>query len=312
MRIALILLFATLFLNISAQRKTVFVIVDGVAYDVIQRLELPNLKRIAGKYGMAPTLIGGEAGGKTESPTISAVGYNTVLTGVWANKHNVWDNDIKDPNYNYPSIFKVYKDQYPNGKIGIFSSWLDNRTKLVGDRKMNLAFDHHVDSLEYDTIRFPHDKEKQYMKKIDEYVVEAAAQTIRSSAPDLSWIYLEFTDDMGHRYGDSEIYYDAVKNADRFMGQLMDAVEFRQKTFKEEWLVIITTDHGRDAKTGRDHGGQSSREKAGWIVTNASHLTKIFKNGKSQLVDIFPTIAQFMRIKIPGNNALEGRSIIKH
>lgn len=301
----------------AQQKKVLFVIVDGVSYDVIQKLDLPEMKRIAGKSGMGPTLVGGQKDGKTQSPTISAVGYNTVLTGVWANKHNVWDNDIAAPNYNYPTIFRVFKDQYPNKKIGIFSSWLDNRTKLAGDGKPEtgmLQFDHKFDGLEFDTINFPHDKDKKYMQLIDQKVVEVAAKTIKDSAPDLSWVYLEYTDDMGHRHGDSEIYYDAVKDADKMMGQLFDAIEYRQKNHKEDWLLIITTDHGRDAKTGHNHGGQSDREKSGWIVTNAKYLNTRFTSGKSELVDIFPTIADHLKIKLSDKvkSELEGKSLIKN
>jgi predicted AlkP superfamily pyrophosphatase or phosphodiesterase len=303
-------------LNLHAQKKkALFVIVDGVAYDVIQKLELQNLNRIAGKNGMGPTVVGGEKGGKTQSPTISAVGYNTVLTGVWANKHNVWDNDIDSPNYKYPTIFRVFKDQFPDRKIAIFSSWLDNRTKLAGDglpQTGKLTFDHKFDGLELDTINFPHDKEKKYMQRIDQKVVEVAAKTIRDTAPDLSWVYLEYTDDMGHRHGDSEIYYQSVKDADKMMGQLYDAIQYREKNFREDWLIIITTDHGRDAKTGHGHGGQSDRERSGWIVTNARKLNKRFTEGKSELVDIFPTIAHHLKLDLPENvkAELEGKSII--
>lgn len=303
-------------LHATAQRKALFVIVDGIPYDVIQKIDPPNLKKLAGPNGIVPTLIGGEKDGKTESPTISAVGYNTVLTGVWANKHNVWDNDIKAPNYNYPTIFRVFKDQYPSGTIGIFSSWLDNRTKLAGDGKTEtemLKFDVQFDGLELDTIQFPHDKEKLYMKRIDEKVTETAAKTIMEQAPDLSWVYLEFTDDMGHRYGDGEKFYNAVKHADSLIGKLLNAIELRQKNNHEEWLMIVTTDHGRDAKTGKDHGGQSPREKTGWIATNLKNTTTEFKKGKSQLVDIFPSIAKHLNISIPHKVSiqLEGKSFLK-
>ena len=105
-------------------------------------------------------LVGGEKGGYSETPTISAVGYNSVLTGVWVNKHNVWDNDIAAPNYNYPTIFRLLKTQSPQKKIGIFSSWQDNRTKLVGDKMAetgSIPFDYKFDGLELDTINYPQD-----------------------------------------------------------------------------------------------------------------------------------------------------------
>ncbi|MGZ8552312.1 MAG: alkaline phosphatase family protein, partial [Chitinophagaceae bacterium] len=164
-------------------KKAVFIIVDGIPADVIKKLDPPNLKTIAGHGGFANAVVGGEKNGYSQTPTISAVGYNSVLTGTWVNKHNVWGNDIKAPNYNYPNIFRLLKQQSPTKKIAIFSSWLDNRTKLVGDGLAvagNIGFDYHVDGLELDTIRFPHDKNKYYIHLIDEKVTDEAAGYIRT------------------------------------------------------------------------------------------------------------------------------------
>jgi hypothetical protein len=289
-------------------KKAIFIIVDGIPVDVIQKLDLPHFKKIASTGGFAKALVGGEKGGYSETPTISAVGYNSVLTGTWVNKHNVWDNDIAAPNYSYPTIFRLLKTQSPNKKIGIFSSWQDNRTKLVGDSVAatgSFSFDYKFDGLELDTINYPHDPKRDFMHRIDEKVVDVAAQTIRTNAPDLSWVYLEYTDDMGHGYGDSPEFYKAIGYADEQVGRIWDAIEHRQKNFNEDWLIIITTDHGRDSATGKHHGGQSAREKAGWIITNAKGLNDRFKNNQGSIVDIMPTIARFMGITIPSSIARE-------
>ncbi|MGZ8523074.1 MAG: alkaline phosphatase family protein [Chitinophagaceae bacterium] len=288
-------------------KKAVFIIVDGIPADVIKKLDPPNLKAIAGHGGFAKAIVGGEKNGYSQTPTISAVGYNSVLTGTWVNKHNVWDNDIQAPNYNYPTIFRLLKTQSPEKKIGIFSSWQDNRTKLVGEG-MNetgaIQFDYKFDGLELDTINYPQDKERDFMHRIDEKVTDEAAQTIRTNAPDLSWVYLEYTDDMGHNYGDSPEFYKAIGYADEQVGRIWNAIEYRQQNFNEDWLIIITTDHGRDSVTGSGHGGQSTRERAGWIVTNAKGLNEYFRK-QSSIVDIMPTIARFMDIRIPSAMAKE-------
>lgn len=296
-------------------RKALFVIVDGIPADLIEKLATPSLDAIAKEGGYTRALVGGEKGGYSQTPTISAVGYNTVLTGTWVNKHNVWDNGIDSPNYHYPTIFRLYKNQYPDGKIAVFSSWLDNRTKLVGDGLPQTGFikvDHHFDGLELDTVQYPHDKQALYMHRIDEAVVNHAAAYIKSDAPNLSWVYLEFTDDMGHRYGDSKEYYDAIGKMDNQIGRLWDAIQYRQKEFGESWQIYITTDHGRDSATGRGHGGQSAREKSGWIVTNAKDLNAQFKKGYASIADIMPSIARFLKIKIPTAQAYEvdGTSLI--
>jgi predicted AlkP superfamily pyrophosphatase or phosphodiesterase len=288
-------------------KKTVFVIVDGISSDVLEKIQKPNLDLISTHGGYTRAHVGGEKGTYSQTPTISAVGYNSLLTGTWVNKHNVWDNDIKAPNYNYWTIFRFFKEQYPAKQSAVFSTWLDNRTKLVGDGLLQtdkLKTDYSFDGFELDTLHFPHDKLSDYIHKIDEKVVDEAASYIKTNSPDLSWVYLEYTDDMGHKYGDSDRFHDAIRMMDKQMGRLWEAVQYREKNFKEDWLVVITTDHGRDPKDGKGHGGQSDRERSTWIVTNAKDLNVNFKSNPG-VVDIMPTIARHMDVRFPKEQAFE-------
>jgi len=292
-------------MSISAQplqKKAVFVIVDGIPADVIEKVATPALDAIAKKGKYLHAYVGGEKGGYSETPTISAVGYNSLLTGTWANKHNVWGNDISKPNYSYPTIFRLFKNQYPDKKTAIFSTWLDNRTKLAGDglpQTNDLKIDYHFDGMEVDTVKYPHDNESGYIHQIDEEVVNNAAEYLRKEAPDLSWVYLEYTDDMAHRFGDSEKFYNAVKVMDDQMRRIWEAIQYRQTNFKEDWVIYITTDHGRTKKDGRDHGGQSDRERNTWIVTNAKNINPWFQTHSPGIVNILPSIAAHLNITVP-------------
>jgi predicted AlkP superfamily pyrophosphatase or phosphodiesterase len=295
-------LFLLIGLNTFAQKnKVVVILVDGIPFDVMQKMKTPNIKEISAKGGFGKAYVGGEKGGKTESPTISAVGYNSMLTGTWANKHNVWGNDIEKPNYDYSTFFKIAKEAKPELKLGIFSTWIDNRTKLLGEglpATNQLKLDYKFDGYELDTMQFPHKAKVHHIKLIDEFVTEKATETIKENAPDLSWVYLEYTDDMGHKYGDSPEFYESIENVDRLIGKIYDSVKYREKNFKEKWLVIITTDHGRDAKTGKNHGGQSDRERETWIATNKKPKKARFENGLA-VVDILPSVCKFMKIDVP-------------
>jgi len=109
---------------------------------------------------------------------------------------------------------------------------------------------------------------------------------------------------MGHRYGDSPEMEDALQKLDHQIGVLYDAIQYREKNFKENWAFIITTDHGRDEKDGKNHGGQTLRQRSTWMVSNLK-LNKYANLYYPGIVDIMPTLAKYLNVNIPTNNAKE-------
>jgi predicted AlkP superfamily pyrophosphatase or phosphodiesterase len=150
-----------------------------------------------------------------------------------------------------------------------------------------------------------------YIRDIDELVTDASARYIASDGPDLSWVYLWYTDDVAHKYGDGPEMTSAVEFMDGQIGRIWSAVQNRQQSHNEDWLILITTDHGRDADTGRSHGNQTERERTIWIVTNSDRLNSHF-NELPAIVDILPSIATHLQLDIPTNikDQLDGRSFI--
>lgn len=91
-----------LFCLCSAQaktRKAVYIVLDGIPADYIERVRPTHIFDIA------------RQGGYSQTPTISAIGYMNILTGTWMNKHRVNGNSNLKPNYNYWSIFRLAKAQ---------------------------------------------------------------------------------------------------------------------------------------------------------------------------------------------------------
>jgi hypothetical protein len=109
---------------------------------------------------------------------------------------------------------------------------------------------------------------------------------------------------MGHRHGNSKNLNDAILMVDQQIGRLWKAIQYRQENFNEEWQIYITTDHGRE-DNGYHHGGQTTRERTTWIATNAKGLNRYFFTRQPGIVDITPSIAAFLKIKIPREKLME-------
>lgn len=291
-----------------------FIVIDGVSADVVESATTPILDDISDIGGYTRAYVGGAVGDVSESPTVSAVGYNSLLTGTWANKHNVRDNDVANPNYEYWDIFRIAKAHNPSLRTALFSTWTDNRTKLLGDGLTAAGghkLDYYFDGLELDSERFPEDDKGLYIREIDSLVAAEAARYIAKDGPDLSWVYLQYTDDVAHWYGDGPELEQAVSLMDSRIGQVWNAVRYRQGHFDEDWLVIVTTDHGMIAESGDDHGGQSDRERTIWIATNSTRLNERFYEMPG-IVDVLPSMARHLELTIPADVAaqLDGRSFI--
>ena len=291
--------------------KVILVIADGIPADVIERLKPPAMQQIISRGAYKRSYVGGIPGTYTETPTISAPGYNQMLTGTWGYKNNVWNNENQDPNYHYPSIFRLFKTARPKGTTAIFSTWIDNRIVLLGEglpQTGYLKLDYTFDGYEKDTMAFPHDNERKYVQKIDEYVVKCADSVIRHFAPDLSWIYLEYTDDVGHAKGTGAAFDSAVLQMDNYFRTLSNAMQYREAHFNENWLLVFTTDHGRDSIRGQGHGGQSERERTTFIMINKPVTNAYFATANPAVVDILPSVANFLNIKLqpPAREEIDG------
>ncbi|MEC8740225.1 MAG: alkaline phosphatase family protein [Pseudomonadota bacterium] len=298
----------------AATPKAVFILLDGIPADLVESVSTPFFDEIAKDGGYARAYVGGQAGEASESPTVSAVGYNSLLTGTWANKHRVYSNQIRSPDYRYWDIFRLVKQHNPDLSTALFSTWEDNRTKLLGHGRPEAGgdkLDYYFDGFENDEQRFPHDEAREYIRQIDDLVSREAARYLAEHGPDLSWVFLEFTDDIGHLYGDGDEMAAAITLMDTNVGRIWRSVQARQQAEDEDWLVLITTDHGRDALTGKSHGGQTDRERTIWIATNSTALNEHFRNLPG-IVDILPSILTHLEIAVPQavSEQFDGKSFI--
>ena len=100
----------------------------------------------------------------------------------------------------------------------------------------------------------------------DERVTDAVIEEIQKET-NFIFLQIDDIDHIGHQSGFGENYKNQVIIADELLGKMLDAIEKSNQSTSIEWLVLITTDHGRE-KSGRGHRKQTTQEKTIFIGTN--------------------------------------------
>ena len=67
----------------AKQRKAIYIVVDGIPADYIERLHTPVIFDIASKGHYSRAYTGGDKNGYSLTPTVSAIGYTNILTGTY-------------------------------------------------------------------------------------------------------------------------------------------------------------------------------------------------------------------------------------
>ena len=75
-------------------------------------------------------------------------------------------------------------------------------------------------------------------------------------------------------------YIEAIEEKDTQVGQMVDALKSRKNYANEDWLIMVSTDHGG---LGTSHGGPSEEERTIFIVANGERV-------KHQIITVLKTI----------------------
>lgn len=231
----------------ARQPKTLIIGIEGVQLDRYEALgDASNLHQRL-YYGSAYT--GGITGKASEQPTLSGPGWVTLLTGVWSNKHGVGSNaESLRVSPAFPSLFKRLRQALPTAYLSSVVNW----------SPINTAF----------LLEDAHGNDVRESGLSDENVIARALQILDTTPADFTFIQLGEPDAAGHNGGFDNRYQQALRKADNQVGELLDAVDLRSRRhLREDWLVIVSTDHGRDY-WGKGHGGVTEQEKTIFIASN--------------------------------------------
>ncbi|MFD2331021.1 alkaline phosphatase family protein [Cohnella sp. GCM10020058] len=207
---------------------------DG-AGTFVQDAHTPNLDRYVSKGTFTF-----EA--QTESPTISAECWGSLMHGVSPAKHGLTNEKADKETYPadspYPSIFRVAREAWPEAKLAAFSAWRPINAGIVED-----AIGVHKVSMG------------------DADLAQAAADYVREN-PDLRLLYIELDlpDAAGHKHGyNTPGQIAAIEETDANTGIILRAIE--EAGLSGDSLLIFVTDHGGGGADKYGHGSDHPMDK---------------------------------------------------
>jgi arylsulfatase A-like enzyme len=91
------------------------------------------------------------------------------------------------------------------------------------------------------------------------------------------------------------------------IGELLDALRARPTYADEDWLLLITTDHGH--KPGGNHGGATLEERSAYVIASGSDIPAGTVRDDVRHVDIAPSVLAHAGVKIDPAWELDGRPV---
>lgn len=247
-------------------RKVLFIGWDGVRSDALQNASTPHLDTLIQSAIVSFNCDRGEH-------TVSVPGWSTILHGVWPSKHNLKENSFRKNKYDeYPDIITIAKKIKPNLSATVLTNW-DDFLRITTNEDYAQRYDN------------------------DEKVTEAAIQLLNDCTPDLMILHLDYPDYIGHRMGFSSSgmeYKGSIEVSDYYLGRIMEKIYARELAYNEEWMVVLTTDHGGE---GTGHGDQDdlNQTRKVWSVIRTPGGANI-ELTQMNSVDLMPTMLKWLGI----------------
>ena len=280
--------------------KVLVIGIDGVRPDVLAEVPTPNMDALAASGWYT-------AEARTTTPSVSGPSWSSMLTGVWPEKHGVTNNNFTGRDYDrWPSFLTRVERERPEMITFAALDWLPlaevDGLSLAepdgGGPVLPASLDTRVVLNGYDLGWADADTE----------LTAQAVRHLATADPDAMFVYLGNPDETSHAHNSiGAEYRDAIALADRHVGMLIDAVRARPGYENEDWLVLVSTDHGRRADGG--HGGDSPEEMTIFILASGPATVTWPPPGPAFIVDVATTALDHLGIAIDPAWELDGRPL---
>ena len=274
----------------GARKKVLLIGLDGVRVDIMAAVSTPVIDSLA-----AAGFFSDEA--QTRVRTVSGPGWSSMVIGARTDKHLVDGNDFTGNDYaTYPDFLTRIERIRPELNTLAVLDWPPLGTTDSGGPMFSDEID----------VKINFDGEVDGYRMADSLSVEAAVEQLRSTDVDAAFVYLGDIDVVAHDTDSRSPEYKAsIERADAQVGRLLDALRERSTYADEDWLILMSTDHGRNDAGG--HGGTSPSEKTIFFLASGPSVEPGTTDCPPNIVDVAATAYAHLGLGPDPDWNLDGR-----
>lgn len=254
---------------------------DGTRSELLEIAAMPQLSQFRARGVTDLDAITGDV-------SLSGPGWASLLSGVWCDKHGVVDNDVSWANSRfdrYPHFLTRVEQARPELHTVSVSHWAPiNDEILCADERAD-------DCGAVDTV---------ITQTSDAGVRDAVVQLLRQGDPDVVFVQFDDIDHAGHGTepyqttaggfcprdsgsldgactvsGLNSEYLRAAQVTDGYLGDIFTALYQRPGFSAENWVIMLSPDHGGAGTLQNQHGFNTAQERRTFFILSAARTTPL-------------------------------------
>jgi predicted AlkP superfamily pyrophosphatase or phosphodiesterase len=261
------------------RKKVLLIGIDGCRPDALHQARVPHLDQLIREGAFSDRA-------QTDDITDSGPCWSSMLTGVWRTKHGVRDNRFEGANYRqYPHFFRHLKQVRPQAATASIVHWAPVNTHIVADADLVAAYPQ------------------------DSRVTEEAVRILRERDPDVTFVHFDDVDAAGHLHGFHPTiapYRQAIERTDGYVGRLLEAVHGRKTYAREDWLILVSTDHGG---SDRGHGRNIPEHRTIFVIVSGPSAMRGRITPAPKVVDVAATALTHLGVELDRKWDLDGKAV---
>lgn len=305
----------------AVQPRLMIIGMDGARADALQVARTPNLDALIASGFADFAAITGDI-------SLSGPGWASMLSGVWCDKHGVLDNNVTWQNSRfdrYPHFLRRVEAAKPELVTASVSHWAPINDEI-------LCADEAGADCPIDFVMSP---------ATDAGVRDEVVRLLTLENPHALFMQFDDIDHAGHgdppylppddgfcpfAAGDREYrgqvgvctaadfnpaYLSAIERTDSYIGEILNALHARPNFAAENWLILVSPDHGGGGVIKNQHGFPHAQDRRTFLIASGAAAAPLPQT-QLKIVDVAATALTHLGISIDPAWNLDGQAVGIH